>query len=224
MDEESQSRSSWKVSEVLWLTAWIAVALAALFSRADASSVLNVALGGGLLWAFALVIHCRNHASRPAPRGPGRLLVAVLLISGGCVEAFGVWSAFHQSSWGQVYWFAVPTGFAAAGLITLSRREPGDGVLFGQLFFHGLMSVPALSRIAAMWLARPNAPNNFALLTRSLIVIVGVVEPALFVTLLVLVAHDLQRPNEERDSPWVALAAAQAAYVVALFRWTQDGV
>src|SRR5207302_4254054 len=99
------------------------------------------------------------------------------------------------------------------------RREPSDGVLVGQLFFHGLMIVPVLATLAAVLLriiAGPAAAGAVGPLTRQLILIIAVAIPVLFTTLVGVLAHDLTRPDDSPDLAWTALLADQAAFVVVL--------
>jgi hypothetical protein len=222
MTPGSSRRSSWRVSGLIWSIAYAALALGTISAPADTSGVRSVALGGGLLWVIAYVVGLFQKSERR--RIEPRPLVMVLLILAGAVEALGATWAQAEHATAQATWFALALGFALAGLANARRREPSDGTVVCQLFFHGLMIFPALSQLAGIWLSRSGQASNLAPLTRLLVVIAGVATPLLFVTLLAVLVYDLNRPTEERDHPSLALLAVQAAYVVAVFRWAQDGI
>jgi uncharacterized membrane protein (DUF485 family) len=218
----NRPRFRWNLALLLWGVAYVALGIGAILAGANAPGVLGVALAGGLLWAVALGVE--EWRPRPLPRKPASRFILMIFVVAGCLEAAGARSAFAEAAMGQVFWFAMATGFAAAGLVTASRRDPSDGALVCQLFFHGFMLFPALARVAAAWLFQPGVPNNLALLTRTFIIIVGVAAPTFILTTVLLLSHDLQRPIAERNGAWLALLAAESAYMVALFRWAQDGV
>jgi hypothetical protein len=217
-----QATKRWTLAIVLWGVAYLALGLGAVVAGPDRSGVLGVGLAGGLLWVVALV--SEEMRSRGAPKGAANGIVVFYLVVAGCLEGLAARSAFAQGARDQVFWFAMALAFAAAGVITTTRRDPSDGALVSQLFFHGLMLFPSLANVAGIWLHQGAAPPRVEPLARSFIIIAGVAVPVLFLTLVALLTYDLQRPRADRGSAWLALVAAESAYVVALFRWAQNGV
>ncbi|MBX6316745.1 MAG: hypothetical protein IRY99_28105 [Isosphaeraceae bacterium] len=211
-------RASWNVGTLLWAVAFAALALAALLAPADAGGVVGLVAVGHGLWLTAFYVE--PTVRRSAADGRAQALVAVVLVVLGSCEALGLARALAEREWDQGLWFGLALSFAAAGVLGTMRRGPSDGVLACQLFFHGLMLVPALAALADRLLATGGAGP----LAPRLVVIVGVAVPVLFATLLLILAHDLHRPPEARDLAWAALLAHQAAYVVILIRWAGHGL
>ncbi|MDB5350452.1 MAG: hypothetical protein JWN86_1699 [Planctomycetota bacterium] len=219
--------ASWTLGTSLWGVAFLSLAMAALLSPPDASGITGLTIAGHGLTAVALTVDIK----RGRRRGPedAAFLTGVLLIFG-LVELVGWLVAHRAGEADQALWFAVGLGFTVAGIVASLRGGGSDGAIASQLFFHGVLIVPALGSTGSLvgvllgTIEADQAFGHAGPIGRLLFTIAGIALPPLFAMLVAVLAYDLGHHGERESPVWPALLAHQAAYVVIASRWMFHGI
>lgn len=212
------------VGGLVRVIAFVALLLAALAIRADGPGIAGFVAAGHLLWALNLALD----RPRTGPRIPPGV-ESLVLGSFAAAEAAALGTAWSWDERDLVVWFGVAVSFAAAAIISASRRRPTDGALASQLLFHVLMLVPAAAAAARWVVLRLGGPHVGPALTspgalaRRLVEVAWVGLPVAFTALVAALAYERTRPADRRDPTWSALMAHQVAYLVLALRWSMAG-
>ncbi len=221
-------RAGLRLSTLIWGVAFLALTMSAVLSPATDSGVVGVTVLGFVLTGLAVAIDAIS--GREARRPEDVAFLTSVLAAFAAVEVFGLVVAQGENESRQAIWFAAALGFAASGILASWRGGGSDGSVAAQLFFHGVMVVPAIApigKLAVRSFGSPEAISAFGVagpVAKLLLVIDGIAMPPLFAGLLFALAHDLSTRDETRSPIWPSLLIHQAAYVVIALRWSYDGL
>lgn len=221
-------RPRWALSGLLWGVAFLMLAMAGAVSPANRSGVAGVAILGFALTALAVGLDLAS--GRRGRRPDDAKFVTGVLAAFAAVEGLGLFVARAEGEANQAAWFAVALGFAAAGVLASWRGGASDGAIAAQLFFHGVLIIPAVAPVGKLIVAAIGTPEAVAAfaaagpVARLLLIVGGVAMPPLFAGLLFALAYDFGRRDERRPPVWPALLIHEAAYVVIAARWSYDGI
>ena len=209
---------------LLWLVMLVALGLGSVSVPASGTGLLGVFGLAILLWSVPFFRDLFRNRDRPEAQAVG--LVGGVLIGFGGLELIGLLTAVSDHQPEQAAWFGSALGFASVGLISARRAEPSDRVLSAQISLHLVLSIPALGgpmNQGLRWLAGAASAETItdaSGLVRTLILIVTVLQPPLFLLLLAVLGLEASDPSRENSTPfWTALLVGEAAVVVLLFRW-----
>jgi hypothetical protein len=199
------------VASLMWLIAFTALAMAAVFSPADAGGVVSLVVGGHLLWGLAFILAGRGGVRSEAVVHGQRFVVCGFAVAG-AAEMLSLLAAGWMRVDPLAIWLVIGLTFMVIGVANTRRCPPHDGVFASQIFFHMVMVLPGLA------VMKPGVWPSFEPMF-TLFVLTAVLIPFLFVALLIVVAYDLARPRRERALIWSVLLVDQAAFLFMAMRW-----
>ena len=218
----------WSLAGLMWGVAFVMLGIASVMSASNRSGVMGVALLGFILTGIAVVMDVIS-GHRVREPDDATFLTGVLLAFE-AIEILGFVVARSEGEANQAAWFAAAVGFASVGILASWRGGGSDGAVASQLFFHGVLIVPAVApigKLAVRWIGSPEAIAAFQTagpVARLLLVIGGIAMPPLFAGLLFTLFYDVGKRDDRRPPVWPVLLASEAAYVVIALRWSYDGL
>ncbi|HEV3121296.1 MAG TPA: hypothetical protein VGY53_05315 [Isosphaeraceae bacterium] len=208
------------VANLLWLVAYAALLLSAVFTPAERPSLLSLVAAGHLLWAGAFYLDWSLEPKRHE-RPAGKAVVVGVLAAMGAGELIGMALGFREDDQFQAAWFGLALSFLVAALASSMRWPPSDFVLGCQIFFHVMMLAPALAILARaiVWLNVGDwALNSLGGAGPLAVVLVGIALVG-FPFVLAAMGAALQISRAANTRSWSALLVHQAAFTIMVLRW-----
>jgi hypothetical protein len=206
------------ISSLLWLTAYIALLLAAVLTPADQMSVVSLVGAGHVFWCTAYVLDKAFEPARSEKPG-GAAIVLGVFIALGMAEAAGLAWGLYEGDLFESLWFGLAVSFAVVAAVTALRWPPSDFVLACQVFFHLVLLVPAaLAAVAVMVDLGTNRGFN-AGSARLLAVALFIIASVGFPFVLAATGAALQISRAANTRSWSALLVNQAAFTIMALRW-----
>ncbi|MCA1686802.1 MAG: hypothetical protein LC745_12705 [Planctomycetia bacterium] len=218
----------WGLATCLWAVAALAMGFAAVTVRAEAESLIGLAAVGHAWVAVSAAMDSANRTVRPAR--PNEAITSIGLGVAGAGELLGLALCAVAGQNNQAVWFGLGLSFSVVGVVMARRTTPGDGAFVGQIAFHAVVLVPIVPELSGLIFevggGRPvaNLLTDFGALIRQFLIVVGVLIPVAFTLLMTVLTLALVKPADGRDTGWSAVLASQAAFLVALYRWSSDGL
>ena len=146
------------VSDLLWWVFYLALALAALFAKAELRGL--IALTGAVLVAWCVEVFRARGQGYQRPATPERRFLTLVFGTFFILELIAASTVFVAGAAGIGVLFASLVVFSVLGIATLPRREPADLALVAVLGFHGLMSLSTFVTLVWLVTGRPGGPSR----------------------------------------------------------------